>query len=346
MPITLQQELAVEQPKIRAAIIQTLVEVSPLARRVPMESTGNLNITATYISDIPTITPRFINEAASEVSVSHSQIQRALAIMENYIDIDPVLLDNSNQFQKIDVAQSQGVVQSMAFKFVDLYVNGDPVSNNPRDPVGMKRALGEDPRFNGQTINATANSTELNLAVGTAADADYRNMFNLFNQTLARVNNKADIFLTNWNAILTIEAAAKQLRLFNTAADQYDREIMVYKGTSWIDAGWKASGAVAGSYPAGGVAGDLVIGNDSEAVTATNGGNTYDKQTPIYAIRFGADYQMGLQQVPMTVKTGIQTTVSPFYLRTMIRWVIDPAAMFQKRSAARLVGCNFSGVTS
>ena len=45
MPLTLQQELAVEQPKIRQAIIQTLVEVSPLARRVPMEATGNINVT-------------------------------------------------------------------------------------------------------------------------------------------------------------------------------------------------------------------------------------------------------------------------------------------------------------
>lgn len=354
MPTTLQQELALEMPNIRRAIIDTAVRASPIARRIPFESTSAISLTAPYISSLGTTGMRHLNEASSETSATFAQITHALGILENYIDIDPVVLQQKNTIQNFQVAQSRARVQGMMYKMVDLYINGDPLVDS-REPIGIRAQLNREPRFNGQTVNASANGTELGLVVGTATDATYLQFLFLLNKLMAYVNMGSNspndetgraMFITNWNALLTIEAAMRQLKLFNTAADQYDRTIMEYKGIPFLDAGWDESGAISGNFPAGGAEGDLVIGNDSEAVATTNGGNAYDKQTPIYLIRLGTDYQMGLQLSPMTVQNLGQTQTSPFYNRTFVRWVIQPGALWQKRAAARLVGLNFSGVSS
>lgn len=355
MPTTLQQEMALEQPAMRRAIIDTAVRESPMLRRIVYENVGALNLTAPYLTGLGTTGLRHLNEAASESSATFNQRMHANAIFESYIDIDPVILMQKNTIQNFQVAQSRARVRGFSYKIVDMYVNGDPVTSNSREPLGLHRQLAEEPDLNGQTVNASANSTELGLVVGTATDATYLGFLYLINKLLSYVNmgmggpndeSGAAVMLTNWNALLTIEAAMRQLKLFATTKDSFDRTIMEYKGVPFIDAGWTEAGAITGNFPAGGSKGDLVIGNDSEAVTATNGGNTYDKQTPIYVIRLGQDYQMGIQMSPLTVNRIGKIQTSPHYDRTVIQWVCQPAAIWQKRAVARLVGCNFSGTTS
>lgn len=341
MPITLVEELALEQPKLRKGIISTLVEESAFARRLPLETTGALQVPVVYLSGIPTLSLRFLNEAVGEQKATWAQVVETLHIFDADIDIDPVLLDNKNQVQRLDVAETQAKVTAMAYDLCDMAINGDPTAD-ARQPRGLRRSLDKEPRFYGQTVNATGNATELNCIVGSATDSNYRLMLHKLNETLARVDNRASAILVNNQCLLTLWAALQQLRLFNTAADQYDREILVYRGVPIIDMGWKSSGAVEGAFAAAGQQGDQVIGNDSESVSTDNGGNAYSNQTPIYVVRFGPEHMLGLQQTPLRVKTFGETHSSPHYFRTNVRWVVHPAALFQKRAAARLVGCAFS----
>src|SRR3990172_10417609 len=103
MPITLLDELAIEQPKLRKGIIQTLVESVMLQDRIPYETTGNLSVPVTYLSGIPTVPLRHINEAATASQVQHAQLVETLHIFDTDIDIDPVLAANKNQIQPIEV---------------------------------------------------------------------------------------------------------------------------------------------------------------------------------------------------------------------------------------------------
>jgi len=154
-------------------------------------------------------------------------------------------------------------------------------------------------------------------------------------------------FLTNGRALITLASAARQLRVYNEAADMYNRKFMEFKGLPILNAGWKPAGAVDGTFPAGGAAGNLVIGNDSEAVTTTNGGNAYDKQTPVYVVRTGEQYVHGLQVGPVQTKDlGEDTSASPYYRKYLIRHVHNAFTPLQKRAVARVVGLNFSGVSS
>lgn len=335
--VTLAEELALEMPKLRKGIIKTLVEVSPFGRRIPIETTGALSVPVTYLSGIPTASLRFINEAVATQKAAFTQLVENLAIFDTDIDIDPVLLANKNQIQRLDVAETQAKIMAMAYDLVDYAINGDPTVN-ARDPRGLKRSLGEEPRFNGQTLNATASAVEGEARVGTATDGNFRTLFHNLNTLLTRVDNKASCLVTNNQMSLVLWAAAQQLKLFATTDDSYDRDIQVYRGVPIIDAGWKSSGAVEGSFAAAGQAGDQIIGNDSEAITTTNGGNAYTNQTPIYAVRFGPEHYMGLQQEALREHVFGETESSPHYFRTNIRWVVHPAAMFQRRAAARLVG--------
>lgn len=355
MPVTLQQEMALEMPAIRRAVIDTAVRASPLARRIPFENSDALNLTAPYLSSLGTTGLRHLNEAASESSATWAQITHALAILESYIDIDPVILMQKNRIQNFQTMQGRAKVEGLMYRLVDLFINGDPLENS-RESIGIRAQLDRDPRFNGQTINASANSTEAQLVVGTASDANFNAFLYQINRLLSLVNlgtgisgndpnGKASI-ISNFNFMLTFEAAMRQLKLFSTTKDSYDREVPSYKGIEFYDAGWTEDGAISGNFPAGGAAGDLIIGNDSEAATTANGGNAYDKMTPIYIVRHGPDFNMGLQLAPMTVKNVGEIQTSPHYNRTVVRWVIQPGALWQKRAAARLIGYNFSGVTS
>jgi hypothetical protein len=339
--VTLVEELALEMPKLRKGIIKTLVEASPFGRRIPFDTTGALSVPVTYLSGIPTASLRFINEAVGTQKAAFTQLVETLAIFDTDIDIDPVLLANKNQIQRLDVAETQAKMEAMMYDLVEYAVSGDPTAD-ARQPRGLKRSLGEEPRFNGQTLNATASAVEAETRVGTATDGNYRAFFHNINQLLYRVDNKASCLLTNNQVVLTMWAAAQQLRLFATTSDSYDKDIQVYRGVPIIDAGWKASGAIEGNFAAAGAAGDQIIGNDSEATTATNGGQLYTNQTPIYAVRFGPEHYQGLQQEALQNKVIGETDASPHYFRTNVRWVVHPAGMFQKRAAARLIGHAFS----
>lgn len=337
MAVTLIEEMALEENKLRKGVISTLVEESAYGRKVPWETTGALNVPVVYLSGIPSLQLRFINEAVSDQKAQWSQMVENLSILDSDIDIDPVLLANKNQIQRLDVAESQAKVKAMAYDLADLAINGSPVTN-ARQPRGFQYQLDGEARFNGQTVNASGSATEHELRVGTATDANFRLYLHRLNETIARVDNKPSAFLVNNQMLLTLWAALQQLKLFNQSSDQYEREILTYKGTPFVDMGWKSSGAIEGAFAAAGSQGDQVIGSDSEACTITNGAYAYTNQTPIYVVRFGPEHTVGLQQEPMQVKTFGQTDVSPHYFRTNVRWVIHPCAMFQRRAAARLVG--------
>ena len=349
--ITLHQLAALTQPKLQKYVINTLVAASPLAERIPYESTDQLTTTAPYTSSLPTPTFRKLNEAGSEISSDFSQVSRSVSIIDNDIKLDPV----TDKLKTIvDMRQQQITNASKAFGYfmVDKFVNGD-ITSDPYEYDGIRRILQEDVRFNGQVINATANATEQSLLPGSASDANYLGFLHkldLVQQLVEPVmkpdqlNNAA--WITNSVFMLVVRAALRQLKMYNTTKDQFDRDVFEYGGVPFIDAGFSPAGALAGTLPAGGVASNLVIGNDVESVTTTNGGNAYTNQTPIYLDRFGRDFNMGLQVESLMVKDHGEQTATPHYRIIQLRWVGNPAVFWQKRSIARLVGFSPSGVTS
>lgn len=347
MPVTLLEEMAIEQPQLRKGIIMTLVESVMMQDRIPYETTGALQLPVTYLSGIPTVPLRHINEAATSVEATHNQLIETLHIIDTDIDIDPVLLDNKHQIQPIEVVQTKAIVKAMGYRINDLMINGSPVVD-AREPQGLLFRLANDVRFNGQTVNADTNTTPVGVSPA-AADANFLTLLNKLDELLylmdATDGTKNIIFIMNRQMVLTIWAGLRKLKLLDTTRDQFDREIGVYRGVPFIDIGFKASAAVDGTPDAAAAAVNQIIGNNSDTPTG-GGSNAYTASNVIYAVRLGEEYAMGLQQTAMVVKPIGQIDTSPHYHRTNIRWVINPLAPFQKRAIARLVGFNTNATTA
>jgi hypothetical protein len=349
--VTLHQTMSLTMPALKKYIIKSIVDVSPVYERIPFESQDQLTQTAPYISSLPTPTFRDINEAGSEISADFAQISNALSIYDNDIKIDPILEMQKNMVVDTRQAQVDAATKAFAFQLVEDYINGDPVNDNHRSFPGLRYQLQYDPRFNGQTANASGNSTEVVLTPGTVTDAQAQGFLYNLTKLISLIDpvyspdpERNIAFITNNLFILQIAALLRQLKLWNVDRDQFDRKVNMYDGIPFLDAGYTPAGAVSGTQPAVGSKGNWVIGYDSESVVTNNGGNAYDKQTPIYAVHYEQNFQMGVQMQGLTVKDWQQTT-SPYYKVVQLRWAVNPAAVWQKRALARLVGYNLSGTT-
>lgn len=336
MPMTLIEELALEQPKLRAGIIQTLVEQVNLLDRIPLETTGALQQPVVYLSGVPTVSLRFINEAVTDQKAQWAQLVESLSVIDTDIDIDPVLLAVKNQVQDVGAAQTQAVVGTLGARVNDLIINGDPTSN-AREPTGLRYRLTNDARFGGMTVNATANATKAEFRIGTASDANILTILSKLDELVYLLDNKASAFIVNRQFVLAMWAHLRQIKMFATTKDQFEREVVTYRGVPIIDAGFDPAGIIDGTPAATTTDGNQIISNDNDDPTG-NGANAYTDSTTVYAVRFGPDHMLGLQLEPLRVKPIGETHDSPHYVRTNIRWILHPSALFQKRSVARLVG--------
>lgn len=335
--VTLLDELSISQPKLRAGIIKTLVESVMLQDRVPYITTGSKQATVAFLSGIPTVGLRFLNESVSTVKAAFSQLTEVLSIIDTDIDIDPVLLDEKNQIVGIQTAEAQNVVASIGYRMNDLFINADPTSD-AREPSGLAYKLASDVRFAGQSIDCGAVAVEADFRPGGATEDEILHVLHCIDQARYRVDNKASAILSNQQFVLAWWANLRKIKMFDTTKDQFDREVSVYKGTPILDVGFKPAGAVEGIPAAAGASGDQIIGHDIAQTADTNELQAFEAATRVYVVRFGENHLAGLQQTPMRVKPMGETDASPHYVRTNIRWVVSPCAMFQKRSAARLNG--------
>lgn len=356
MPITLHETMATTKPDLRNYIIKSIVEESLIAERIPFENQDQLSQAGAVVSSIPTPTLRHINEAGSEVRSTFAQRNNALSIIDNTIRIDPVLemqkgiIGGGTRQQQVDLAS-----RAIGYQIVDLWYNGDP-ADDIREPAGIKKMLMSDPLFLGQTVNASANATEVNLAVGTATDAQLQLFLYKLEQLFMRVNpvfnrddkNESMALITNGFFALALSAYLRQLRLWNQSEDQFGRKLVSFRDVPIIDAGFTPNGAVNPDIPDGGEQGDYVIGLDNMSLAAAQnaGINAYTNTTPIILVRWGKDFQQGAQMGGFTVKDHGEENTTPYYHNVQMRWVVNPSAVWQKRALAWLVGYSPSGTTS
>jgi hypothetical protein len=351
MPVTLHQTQALTMPPLKKYVVKTLVDESPVYERIPFENQDQLSQIVPYISNIKAPSMRNLNQAGSEALADFAQVANALSIYDIDIPLDPVILMQKNMIQDPRQAQIDAQTKAFAYQLVEDYINSVAVSNNGKFD-GLFTQLDSNPRFNGQVVNASANTAEVVLAPGTVTDAQAHgflyNLNNLRRKVAPVVKPDATnnlCFISNSIYILQFGAILRQLKLLDYNRDQFDRQVYMYDGTPFLDAGFTPEGAVSGSDPSAGTKGNWVIGYDSYAPSTANGANAYDKTTPLACVHFGKDYAMGTQMQGLMVKDRERDT-SPYYRVIQIRWVVNPATMWQRRSAAWLVGYNLSGTTS
>lgn len=354
--ITLLEFANFDQPKLRGAVLNTLVKNVPLMDRIKWDNTKNLTQVVTYISGLPTPAFRSLNEQGTEVKASFAQVQETLKILEVDIVIDPVLL-MLNSIQNVEAANADATIKSIGYFVNQMLIQGNDDSD-PEQPRGIDRRLRHDDRFAGQTVDA-GNGTDTPLALTRAAgtDANRYSYLDALDDVIARmggVNFGGDPGLTflcnvqneqaNWSIV-------RRLKLLDTTKDQFDRTLTAFRGIPFVDVGFTPAAAVTGSFDAAGSQTNQIIGNDSGShAAATDPNGDADKagalayvteSTSLYCVRFDMDYFMGLQVAPLRVKNFGENVEIPSESKINVRWVFGFGAL-QKRSLGRIIGLDFS----
>jgi hypothetical protein len=321
--------------------------------RIKWADTKQLTMVTPYISGLPAPGFRSLNEAPTETKATWGQMQETLKILENDIIVDPVLL-MLDSIQNVQAANTEAYVKALGYFVNNTLINGDS-STDVESPDGLLRRLRVDARFSGQTVNATADTTKLDITAATGVDADRHVYLDKLDELIAQmggVNGGESVDGLNFLINAQLERAhwgmLRRLKLFDTTKDQFGRVVTSHRGVPFIDVGFKPASAVLGEFDtAGETGGQQIISNDgdgagsSEVPTTGNGANGYSNATSMYIVRFDQDFFCGLQVGPLKVRHLGESTDNPHKDKVNFRWVFGFGA-FQKRSAARLVGLDVS----
>lgn len=349
MGVTLLDELALEKQSLRGGIIKAYIEQDMIQSRIPWETTESLQTTITRLTEVPRVPFRMINEVPSGVSVKHSQSMETLYIMDTDIDIDPVLMKSKNRIMDLNVAQTQGVMQGLAYQMNDIFINGD-TGTDPREPQGLKVRLRDDARFAGGTVNATANTTKLDFSPDATDANKLAALYALDQLHMFVLRGKTSAFVSNQQFVLTMWAAMRSLKLLDTTRDQFDREINMYRKVPILDIGYKPEAAINGTPDATTVESSQIIGFDADDYDAGdpgpgNGANAYQNTNTVYGLVWGSaggaastNGLVGLQESPLETTPIGKTQEPPHFYRTNFLWVCNPCVPLDMRSVGRLIG--------
>jgi len=341
------------QPKLRGAVLKTLVENVKMMDKIKWVTDKNLTSTTPYLSDLPAPAFRSLNEAATEIKATWSQLQETKSILEVNILVDPVLL-MLDSIQNVEAANAEAAVKGIGYFVNEMLLQGDSQSNVD-EPDGIWRRLRSDSRFNGQTVNASSDGTKLDITPTNGTDAERYSYLDRLDEVIAVMNGvsggesvKDIAFLCNSQLERNNWSMIRRLKLFDTTKDQFDRIFTTHRGVEFIDQGFLPAAAIDGTFDANAaVNGNQIISNDAdgagsnETLISGNGANAYSASTSLYCVRFGEDYFYGNQVAPMKVRHLGESVDNTHQSKVNIRWVFGFGAS-QKRSLSRMVGLDVS----
>ena len=285
---------------------------SNILQVLPWATNKELSILITAMKSLPTIGTRKINANFDESSGKFQQKPEGLYIFGHLIDVDNVLV-------KADPSQRQTQrrmsAKAMSFKFNDMFINGNPASDEFK---GLKMRV-DDVNADGYTdqyIDAGSATT----GKGVLYDTTERHYFIDKVSKLIHVisEHKPDALFMNAKLYLCFESAMRRESLLKQTEDMFGRIINTFQGISLIDIGIKADQTTE------------IITNEENLSGGTD-------ETSIYAVKYGEnEYLWGLQQAPMEVKDFGEISSSQVF-RDRVQWVVG-LAVSNPRAIARAYG--------
>ena len=328
MAVTLLDMAMLEKNPLRKGVLMTLLEEPFVIDRIPWENTGALSVTVTYVSGVPTVSFRNVNEAPANVEASTAQFQETLKVMEVNVDVDSVLLKPTNLIQNPRTLQTQVVVKGIAYTMNDLFINGDPTSN-VKNPTGLKYRSEYDARFWGGATTGNDRGQVLDVAGAlTNTDALKLAWLDSIDNVMYRIDaHKPTFAVMNKQILMKLRSTLRALKLLDVTKDQFDRRIDVYADCPLLDIGVKAAGAILGDEA------NQVIRNNAETSPFSSTNST----TSMYFVRTGDAYVQGIQLGGLQTNDLGQLKDSPHLVRTNIQWILG-FYVGQARSFSRLCG--------
>lgn len=290
------------------------LEESNILQKIPWSTQPQLAVQVTAAKTLPTAGTRKLNADFTESTGKFEQKVEEKYIFGLDIDVD-VVLEKANPGER--QTQRRMAAKSMAYKFNNMFINGDPGSDEFK---GLKKRVTDinaggftDQYIDGGSVNT--NNRGMNY------DASERHYFlDKVSELIAAIaGGGPDALYMNKKMYLAFESCVRRSSLMKQTEDMFGRIINMWGGVPLIDVGRD----------------DYL--STTEIITNGESLSSGSEETSIYAVKFGEnDFCWGMQQGPLDVRDLGEIDSSPVF-RDRVEWVIG-LAHSQPLSIARAFG--------
>lgn len=302
---------------LKKAVIDIFRRESFMLETLSFETPGTLNIEMLRTKTLPTITAREIGESYTESKGDTENLQERVAFLGGYIDIPKEYIKAKNQVVNQRALQTEMFVTSMAYKFNDMFINGNPLTND-KEMVGLHYRFNNDlasaQSLDAGGIDISSDSGSLSAAQATLIDK--------IEELIHSVDgHKCDVLLTNSTLYLRLLSALRAKGYYASTKDTFGRSLATFGdgGAKIVDIGVKKDQST------------LIMPNTELANGTATTGATF---TSIYALKIGDPYLKGWQfdNIDTNDMGLLENGVS---YRTIIDWGVG-MYFYNPRSVARL----------
>lgn len=252
-----------KDPLHKAFIMDLLRYGGDLMGIIPFVDVAGLSVSAMRWQTIMSSAFRKLNAGYSEATGTTEDIVETLFLLGGDIKVDRVIAEAGNYVENPLETQTKMRAKSMAFQFLDSFINGDNAVDADSFEGLKKRVAGMPSRM---SIDLAAAGDSLKVLASAANEQAFIDALHK-----GVKYSGATHILMNEDTWLGVGQVLRRLGLLNTVTDQYDRQFEAFRGVPLIDVGLKSD-------------------KSTEIITNTedpgDGGND---STSIYFVRFDTD---------------------------------------------------------
>ena len=234
MAVTLVDALKQSNDPLQKGFIMDLLRFGGDALAViPFRDVNGLQVTGQRWQTIMSSGFRKLNAGYSEGTGTIEDIMETLFLLGGDIKIDRVLADAGNYIENPLATQTKMRAKSVAFQFLDSFINGDNAVN-PDSFEGLKKRVANMPSR--QTIDlADGGGDALKVLASAANEATFIDALHQ-----AMKYSSANYIFMNEDTWLGNGQVLRRAGLLDTTRDAYDREFEGFRGVPLVDIGFKS----------------------------------------------------------------------------------------------------------
>lgn len=206
----------------------------------PTRKVDQLSMKTVRVTDPDAPTTRAIGGSAGSYKAKVSDRTESLKVIQDKVTFDVVFLKQKGYIEDPIDLQFRIYGESLKHELNNLIVNGDPGADET-EPEGLQYLADNDAMFSGQGVDAGGLDVDAN-------DANRNTWLDRIDEAMELSGGGApDICILNRQSYRKFRSALRNLKLYDTTQDQFDRRVMMYENTKFVDAGQTPAGMLSPS---------------------------------------------------------------------------------------------------
>ena len=239
-PIKLTQVAKLQKNPVFKGVIQNIIRESKVLDYISFENVDSLDVVAVRWIKLPETKFRRINAGYEKVSGDVDHVYESVYAFGADMQMDRVYEKLGNYIKDPRQENIEMITKAAAYKFKDYLINGDH-GTDPDGFEGMKKRISN--MSSRQHINLAPGSDSAYDPKASAANA--LNFVDKWEEANYKANEgDVQMILLNekmyWGFTRVLRFAGIDYSgMMDVTTDQFDRNIVTYKGTPFIDMGWQ-----------------------------------------------------------------------------------------------------------